>query len=145
MKIDDELEGIRWLGRPPRLADSELICLAVAQALLGFHSEARWLRFARAQLAGMFSYLPKRPGYNKRLRAALPSPGLLLIADKGFASRQFEADPATRAITLLRPAFKRDRPRAGEPLLKSVRQLIESINHPVTDRFRSLTTSELLV
>ena len=51
-----------------------------------------------------------------------------MIADKGFASRQFEADLATRAITLLRPAFKRDRPRAGEPLPKSVRQLIESVN-----------------
>ena len=38
----------------------------------GLHSEARWLRFARAHLAGMFPYLPQRPGYNKRLRAALP-------------------------------------------------------------------------
>jgi hypothetical protein len=72
VKIDDEFEGLRWLGRPPRLTDSELICLAVAQALLGFHSEARWIRFARAHLASMFPYLPKRPGYNKRLRAALP-------------------------------------------------------------------------
>ncbi len=29
------------MGRPPRLSDSELVCLAVAQAVLGFHSEAR--------------------------------------------------------------------------------------------------------
>nr|WP_235834495.1 IS982 family transposase [Actinomadura logoneensis] len=62
----------RWLGRPPLLSDSELVTLAVAQALLGFTSEARWLRFARGHLAGMFPYLPQRPGYNKRLRAALP-------------------------------------------------------------------------
>ncbi len=44
VKIDDGLEGERWLGRPPQLTDSELVCLAVAQALLGFESEARWLR-----------------------------------------------------------------------------------------------------
>jgi hypothetical protein len=72
VKIDDELEGARWLGRPPKLTDTELVCLAVAQVLLGFASEARWLRFARTHLAQMFWYLPKRPGYNKRLRAALP-------------------------------------------------------------------------
>ncbi|GAA1558924.1 IS982 family transposase [Actinomadura kijaniata] len=72
VKIDDEIGGTRWLGRPPLLTDSELVCLAVAQALLGYTSEARWLRFARAHLADMFPYLPKRPGYNKRLRSALP-------------------------------------------------------------------------
>jgi hypothetical protein len=71
VKIDDELAGPRPLGRPPKLSDSELVCLAVAQALLGFHCQARWLRFARAHLAGMFPYLPARPGYNKRLQGAL--------------------------------------------------------------------------
>ncbi|EST36075.1 hypothetical protein N566_16695 [Streptomycetaceae bacterium MP113-05] len=50
VKVDDEIGGMRWLGRPPRLSDSELVCLAVAQALLGFTSEARWLRFARKNL-----------------------------------------------------------------------------------------------
>jgi hypothetical protein len=72
VKIDDEIGGRRWLGRPPVLTDSELVCLAVAQALLGCKSEARWLRFAGAHLAGMFPYLPQRSGYNRRLRAALP-------------------------------------------------------------------------
>ncbi len=38
------------------------------QALLGFTSEARWLRYARAHLRHLFPYLPKQPGYNKRLR-----------------------------------------------------------------------------
>ncbi|MBU3067567.1 hypothetical protein KO481_39360 [Nocardia sp. NEAU-G5] len=33
VKIDDELTGPRWTGRPPILTDSELICLAVAQSL----------------------------------------------------------------------------------------------------------------
>ncbi|MGW1803322.1 hypothetical protein ACWCQN_48015 [Streptomyces sp. NPDC001984] len=41
VKIDDEIAGTRWMGRPPQLSDSELDCLAVAQALLGRHSEAR--------------------------------------------------------------------------------------------------------
>lgn len=230
VKIDDEIGATRWMGRPPRLSDSELVCLAVAQAVLGFHSEARWLRFARKHLSGMFPYLPQQSGYNKRLRAALPlvkrvirelaadtafwfdtvwitdstpvecgrsrpavkrsdlagwagygycrshsrfywglrlflvctpagmpitwalaSPkiderevlaamldrephlardrsGLLLIADKGFASKEFEADLARQGVTLLRPSFKREKSRPGEPLLKSVRQLIESVN-----------------
>lgn len=56
------------------------------------------------------------------------SPGLLLIADKGFASVEFENDLALRGIELLRPSFKRERKRKGEGLLKSVRQLIESVN-----------------
>jgi hypothetical protein len=40
--------------------------------LLGFHSEARWVRFARARLRGMFPGLPDRSGRNKRLRAVRP-------------------------------------------------------------------------
>ncbi|MER5466934.1 IS982 family transposase [Streptomyces sp. NPDC002668] len=230
VKVDDEIGGGRCLGRPPQLSDSELVCLAVAQALLGFASEARWLRFAHANLGSMFPYLPKRPGYNKRLRAALllvkkairllavdsdfwfdnhwiidstlvpcgmsrptvkrsdmagwagyeycashsrffwglrlylvctptgmpitwalanpkiderevlvsmldrephlatDRPGLLVIADKGFASKKFEDDLAMRGAELLRPSFKRERRRKGESLLKSVRQLIESFN-----------------
>jgi hypothetical protein len=71
VKIDDELGGPRWVGRPPVLTDSELVCLAAAQALLGFTSEAHWLRYARKHLSGLFPYLPQQSGYNKRLRAAL--------------------------------------------------------------------------
>ncbi|MFF2515567.1 IS982 family transposase [Streptomyces sp. NPDC058086] len=230
VKIDDEIGDTRWLGRPPRLTDSELVCLAVAQVMLGFASESRWLRFVRSRLGSMFPYVPKQPGWNKRLRAALPlvkrtirllatdtdfwsdnhwiidstpvpcgmsrptvkrsdlagwagygycashsrflwglrlylvctpagmpilwalanpkldgrevltamldrepetvtdRPGLLLIADKGFASKEFEADLALRGAEWLRPSFKREKPRTGESLLKSVRQLIESVN-----------------
>ncbi|MEO3823065.1 IS982 family transposase [Actinomadura sp. B10D3] len=46
--------------------------MVVGAALLGCRSEARWLRFVASHLAGMFPYLPQRPGYNKRLRSALP-------------------------------------------------------------------------
>ena len=56
------------VGITPRISDAELVTLAVAQALLGFTSEARWLRFSRTHLRGLFPYLPGQPGYNKRLR-----------------------------------------------------------------------------
>jgi DDE family transposase len=230
VKIDDELIGPRPTGRPPQLSDSELVCLGVAQALLGYHNEARWLRFALAHLSGLFPYLPGRPGYNKRLRSALPlvkriirllavdtdfwhdpvwitdstpvpcgasrptvkrsqlagwanygycashhrffwglrlylvctpagmpilwaladpkigerevlaamlevdaelikdRPGLLLISDKGFASKPFERSLSAQGITLLRPSRKREVLRTGEPMLTKVRQLIESVN-----------------
>jgi hypothetical protein len=55
-------------GIAPQISDAELITLAVMQALLGFTSEARWLRHARVHLRGMFPRLPQQPGYNKRLR-----------------------------------------------------------------------------
>jgi hypothetical protein len=231
VKIDDEwADSARLPGRPPRLSHSELLCLAVMQALLGYHSESRWLRYARAHLRPLFPYLPEQSGYNKRLRAALPQikriirilakdtdfwhdtvwitdstpvpcgmsrptvkrselagfagygycashsrffwglrlylvctpagmpmlwaladpklgerevlaamlevdaemikdrPGLLLISDKGFASKAFERSLSEQGVTLLRPSRKREVMRAGEPMLKKVRQLIESVN-----------------
>lgn len=230
VKIDDELGGPRWSGRPPLLTDSELVCVAVAQALLGFTSEAHWLRYARKQLTGLFPYLPQQSGYNKRLRAALglvkriirmiarstdfwlddcwivdstPVPcgmsrptvkrsdlagwagygycashsrfywglklylvcapsgmpilwaladpkigerevlaamlevdagvtaehdDILLICDKGFAGKDFEILLGEYGITMLRPSRKDEKARYGEPMLKKVRQLIESVN-----------------
>jgi hypothetical protein len=56
------------VGIAPKISDAELITLAVMQALLGHTSEARWLRYASAHLRHLFPYLPKQPGYNKRLR-----------------------------------------------------------------------------
>ncbi len=57
------------VGIGPSLSDAELVTLAVMQALLGFTSEARWVRYARAHLRHLFPYLPGQPGYNTRLRA----------------------------------------------------------------------------
>jgi hypothetical protein len=231
VKVDDDAGRIARLpGRPPKLSHSELLCLAVMQAMLGYHSEARWLRYVDAHLRHLFPFVPAQPGYNKRLRAALPQikrtirmlamdtdfwndtvwltdstpvpcgmsrptakrsemagwanygycashsrffwglrlylvctpagmpmlwaladpkigerevlaamleidadliadrPGLLLITDKGFASKRFEKSLSEQGITLLRPSRKNEVIRAGEPMLKKVRQLIESIN-----------------
>ncbi|MGW2492767.1 IS982 family transposase [Streptomyces sp. NPDC001606] len=229
--IDDRLKTSRRRGRPPRLTDAELVPLAVAQAMLGFHCEARWLRFAHAHLRGLFPYLPQRPAYNKRLRAALglvkrairslaedtdlwldplwivdstpvecarsretvkrsdlagwanygycrshsrfywglklhlvctpaglpvtwaladpkiderqvlaalidnephltsDRPGLLILADKGYIAAELDRFLAAHGISLLRPSYRnRGTPRPGETLLKTVRQLIESVN-----------------
>lgn len=77
VKIDDLLKATPDLvprrpvvGIPPQLTDAELVTLAVIQALRGFTSESRWLRFARVHMTHLFRYLPGQPGYNKRLRAA---------------------------------------------------------------------------
>ena len=217
-------------GIGPQLSDAELVTLAVLQALLGFTSEARWLRYARAHLADLFPYLPQQPGYNKRLRRAAalirhcirvlaasttlwtddvwvvdstpvecgrsrdtarrsdlagwaqygycasPSrwfwglrlhlvctlhglpvafaltgaraderevllamftaepglitsrPGQILIGDKNYYGRAFEAALATAGITLLRPARKGEPQPAGAAFFRPLRQVIESVN-----------------
>jgi hypothetical protein len=56
------------MGFSPQISDAELVTWAVAQAMLGFTSESRWLRFATAHLHPLFPYLPQQSGYNKRLR-----------------------------------------------------------------------------
>jgi hypothetical protein len=73
--IDDLLQQAPHLapwrprvGIAPKLSDAELVTLAVMQALLGFVSEARWLRYAGRHLRHLFPYLPGQSGYNKRLR-----------------------------------------------------------------------------
>jgi hypothetical protein len=88
--IDDALIGHpEWaperpaVGIAPKLSDAELVTLAVIQALLGFTSEARFIRYAHAQLRPWFPYLPDRPGYNKRLRHS----GQLLQHVIGYLTR----------------------------------------------------------
>jgi hypothetical protein len=69
VRTDDLLKASPYLapwrpavGIAPRLTDAELVTLAVMQALLGFTSESRWLRHARAHLGHLFGYLPLQPG-----------------------------------------------------------------------------------
>jgi hypothetical protein len=72
--IDDHIieSGPRRPGGPKKLSDAELVCLAVAQVLLGARSEHHWLRMCYGRLGHLFPYLPKQPGYHKRLKAAAP-------------------------------------------------------------------------
>ena len=219
------------VGLQPVITDAELLTLAVMQALLGYTSEARWLRYARANLLGMFPTLPQQSGYNKRLRklaavmswligalgaqtriagddvwvidstpvecarsretvkrsnlagwaeygycashsrffwglrlhlvctlhglpvgwaltgakaderealeqilantSALTDPDRgrqVVIADKNYFGRAFEADLHEAGIELLRPARKGEEPKAGQRFFKPLRQVIESIN-----------------
>jgi hypothetical protein len=70
--VDDLLPARRRFGRPPRISDSEVICLAVAQVLLDCPNERRFLRLARQRLGHLFPYIPGQSGFNKRLRALAP-------------------------------------------------------------------------
>ena len=59
------------IGITPLLSDAELVTLSVIQALLGYTSEARFIRHAQVALRHLFPYIPDRAGYNKRLRHAV--------------------------------------------------------------------------
>ena len=216
-------------GIAPKLSDAELLTVAVLQALLGFTSEHRWIRYADAHLRAMFPQLPQQPGYNKRLRrladtmawlvgrlgaatsivddtvwvvdstpvecgrsretaqrsdlagwacygycashsrffwglrlhllctlhglpvgwaltgakaderhaltdiltgtpALAERPGQILIGDKNYYGRAFEAELADAGITLLRPTRAGETTRPGERFFKPLRQIIESVN-----------------
>jgi len=66
--------------RRPQITDAELVCLAVAQILLDCPSERRFVRLAMVRLSHLFPYLPRQPGYNKRMRALAPQIVRLLNA-----------------------------------------------------------------
>ena len=71
--IDDLLPTRRRrFGRPVRISDNELICLAIAQVLLDCPNERRFLRLAEKRLGHLFPYIPGQSGFNKRLRRLAP-------------------------------------------------------------------------
>jgi len=73
--IDDHVVPSRvGRGRWPQLSDSELITLAVAQVMLGYHRERRWIRHLHScpEWRAMFPYLLSQPGYPKRWKNAQP-------------------------------------------------------------------------
>ena len=61
----------RGPGKPREVTDAELVCLAVAQVLLRFDDERRWLR-AAPRLVGSPVRLLRQSEYNDRLKAAAP-------------------------------------------------------------------------
>ncbi|MFF9473963.1 IS982 family transposase [Streptomyces roseolus] len=54
--------------------------------------------------------------------------GQTLVGDKNYFGRVFEDQSAEQGIRLLRPARKGEPERAGAPLFKPLRQVIESVN-----------------
>jgi hypothetical protein len=76
VQIDDFLgPRHRGPGRPPKLPDSELITLAVAQVLLGMPNDRQFLALARWRLGHLFPRLIDQSGYNRRLRSLAPEIG----------------------------------------------------------------------
>lgn len=55
-------------------------------------------------------------------------PGQVIIGDKNYFGRAFEADLTERELVLLRPVRKGEARRAGQNLFKPLRQVIESVN-----------------
>lgn len=55
-------------------------------------------------------------------------PGQVLIGDKNYFGRNFEEELTRRELDLLRPVRKGEARRAGQHLLKPLRQVIESVN-----------------
>ncbi|MDQ2876631.1 MAG: IS982 family transposase [Actinomycetota bacterium] len=59
-------------GRPPKVTDAELACLAVAQVLLRYDDERRWLRAAAKHVGHLFPRLLGQSEYNERVRTLAP-------------------------------------------------------------------------
>jgi hypothetical protein len=55
-------------------------------------------------------------------------PGQVIIGDKNYFGRAFEADLTERELVLLRPVRKGEARRARQNLFKPLRQVIESVN-----------------
>ncbi|GAA3742584.1 hypothetical protein HDA32_003266 [Spinactinospora alkalitolerans] len=109
---DDHVIEPRRIGRPPKLSDAELVCLAMAQVLLGFPSARHWIRYAHRHLRGLFPGLPQQSGYNKRLNAAgrellaraRPTRNATLRAALDEAAGNPELAPLVAALETLPPA-----------------------------------------
>jgi hypothetical protein len=60
-------------GPPGLISDSELIALAVAQAITGLSSDRQFLGIVGRLLPGWFPHLPDQTQYNRRLRRLTPA------------------------------------------------------------------------
>src|SRR5881227_3739752 len=69
-------------GRPARVADAELVALAVAQAAIGISSDRQFLGLIGRVLPGWFPHLPEQSQYNRRLRQLV---GLLSLVQQRLA------------------------------------------------------------
>jgi hypothetical protein len=70
------------------VSDPELVCLAVAQVMLGYASERHWLRNARRHVGHLFPRLLDQSNYTRRLRGLGPQmvEAVLLVSHVSDAS-----------------------------------------------------------
>ncbi|MGH3404470.1 MAG: transposase [Streptosporangiaceae bacterium] len=87
----------RGPGQRPEVTDTELACIAVAQALLRYDDERHWLRAAPKLIGHLFPRLLGQSEYNSRLKAAAP---LMEAALRWLA----DATPATAELLRLMDA-----------------------------------------
>jgi hypothetical protein len=138
VEIDDHVISTGWpgCGQPRKLPDAELVCLAVAQVLLGARSEHHWLRICYGRLGRLFPCLPKQPD---EVAAALLAhaarvgslrPGLTFIGDKGFAGTEFEDLAATGfGLRLIRPDRRDEAPYAYTRIVQRLLAMAVRIWH----------------
>lgn len=88
LRTQQDLHDRSLGGCPPKISDAEVITLAVCQMFLGIPGDRRFLALATWRLGHLFPYLPKQPGYNKRLRALAPAIGRC-ITQLAFCSPSF--------------------------------------------------------
>jgi hypothetical protein len=70
--IPSQGPGRRGPGKPPAVTSAELVCVAVAQVLLRYDDERRWLRAAPARIGHLFPRLLGQSEYNARLKNMAP-------------------------------------------------------------------------
>jgi len=69
-------------GPAAKIADAELVALAVCQAAMGISSDRQFLGLVAWRLPGWFPHLPSQSQYNRRLRALT---GLLTVVQQRLA------------------------------------------------------------
>src|ERR1039457_5646977 len=97
VRLDDAMLAHRF-GRPPKLTDPEIICLAIAQVLLQCSSEARFHRLWLTRLGHLFPTRIDLSQYNRRVRALAPQILFalnLLVDDAGARGHDFRLIDST--------------------------------------------------
>ena len=69
-------------GPAAKIADAEVVALAVCQAAMGLSSDRQFLGVVGYRLPGWFPYLPSQSQYNRRLRALT---GLMTVVQQRLA------------------------------------------------------------
>jgi hypothetical protein len=85
-------------GPPAKVADAELVALAVCQAAMGISSDRQFLGLVGYRLPGWFPQLPSQSQYNRRLRGLT---GLLTVVQQRLARLLDSGGPRIADGTLI--------------------------------------------